>query len=250
MPVAENNRVASKSALRHRPIIPEYEELSIPAWTISTPRASRNVQTKREIPIASSSKSLVRRETSVASNSKSPTKSEILVTSNSKVPAKREIPVASNSKAPAKKKPFPSARRHQTLHWAVPVVLTIMSMLVLTLVLQLAWNWGTSTYNNLRYGMPRTMQVDAFVGHETGKIPSHFIAENMHGRVVIMEMPGGDVQHVRVIVGPQIIGPNADQEPVILSFVDRNGKHIPDMLVQFGSLEVWYANENGTFVPQ
>jgi hypothetical protein len=94
------------------------------------------------------------------------------------------------------------------------------------------------------------MQVDAFVGHETGKTPSHFISQNIHGRVVIMEMPGGDVQHVRVIVGPQIIGPNADQVPVALSFVDRNGDHVSDMVVRFGAMEVWYANEHGTFVPQ
>jgi hypothetical protein len=208
MPVAETNRVAPKSALRHRPIIPEYEELSIPTWTTPTPRASRNIQTKRETP------------------------------------------VLSNSKSPTKKKQLPSVKRHQTLHWAIPVVLTIMGMLLLTLALQLAWNWGTSTYNDLRYGTPRTMQVDAFVGHETGKTPSHFIAQNLHGRVIIMEMPGGDVQHVRVIVGPQIVGPDADKVPVVLSFVYRNGNHVPDMLVQFGSLEVWYANERGTFVPQ
>jgi len=208
MPVAETNRVVPRSALRHRSVIPEFEELSIPAWSTPTPRASRKIQTRSETSVVISPKSA------------------------------------------AKKKQLPSPKRHQTLHWAVPVVLTVMGMLVLTLVLQLAWNWGTSAYNDLRYGTPRTMQVDAFVGHETGKTPSHFIAENMHGRVVIMEMPGGDVQHVRVIVGPQIIGPDADKVPVVLSFVYRNGKHIPDMLVQFGSLEVWYANENGTFVPQ
>jgi hypothetical protein len=63
-------------------------------------------------------------------------------------------------------------------------------------------------------------------------------------------MPGGDVQHVRVIVGPLIIGPDADQVPVVLSFVDRNGEHTPDMVVRFGAMEVRYANENGTFVPQ
>jgi hypothetical protein len=171
--------------------------------------------------------------------------------SSRKIETKSETPVVIHPKVVANKKQLPSPKRHQTLHWVVPVVLTVMGMLLLTLVLQLAWNWGTSTYNDLRYGTPRTMQVDAFVGHETGKTPSHFIAENMHGRVVIIEMPGGDMQHIRVIVGPQIVGPDADKVPVVLSFVDRNGgKHIPDMLVQFGSLEVWYANENGTFVPQ
>jgi hypothetical protein len=83
-----------------------------------------------------------------------------------------------------------------------------------------------------------------------GKVPSHFIAENLRGRVLILEMPGGDVGHVRVIVGPQIVGADADQVPVVLSFVDRHGNQTPDMVVQFGAMEVWYTNEHGTFVPQ
>jgi hypothetical protein len=122
--------------------------------------------------------------------------------------------------------------------------------ILLLLLLQFAWSWGTEIYNNLHYGMPRTTQVDAYVGQETGKTPSHFIAENLRGRVIIIEFPGGDVQHARVIVGPQVAGPDADQVPVLLSFVDRNSSHQPDMLVQFGSMEIWYANEHGTFVPQ
>jgi hypothetical protein len=208
MPVAENNRVVPKCALRHRPVISEFEELTIPEWGMPTPRASRKIQTEREAPVVSSSKS------------------------------------------PTQKKRLPSPRRQQNLYWVVPVGLTVIGMLLLTLAIQLIWNWGISVYDNLCYGMPRTMQVDAFVGQETGKTPSHFIAENMHGRVVIIEMPGGDVQHVRVIVGPQIAGPNADQVPVVVSFVDRHKDHRPDMLVRFGAMEVWYANENGTFVSQ
>jgi hypothetical protein len=132
----------------------------------------------------------------------------------------------------------------------VPAGLGMAGMVLLVLVAQLVWNWGTSIYFSLEYGMPRTMQVDAFVGHETGKIPSHFIAENIRGRIVLLEMPGGDVQHVRVLVGPMIIGPTADQVPVVLSFIDRNGDHVPDMVVQFGAMEVWYSNKHGTFVPQ
>src|SRR5947209_12019613 len=104
MPVAETNRVVPKSALRHRSVLPEFEELSIPEWTTPTPRASRKIQTKSETPVVISPKAVV------------------------------------------KKKQLPSPKRHQALHWTVPVVLTVMGMLLLTLVLQLAWNWGTSAY--------------------------------------------------------------------------------------------------------
>ena len=138
------------------------------------------------------------------------------------------------------------------LHWTVPVGLTMTAMLLLALIIQFAWAWGTSLYNDLHFGMPRTMQVDAFVGHESGgKVPSHFLAENLHGQVLIIEFPGGDVRHARVFVGPQITGADADQVPVRLSFLARNGGHAsPDMMVQFGDMAIWYKNDHGTFLPQ
>lgn len=104
--------------------------------------------------------------------------------------------------------------------------------------------------DDLHYGMPRTTQVDTFVGHEAGEVPSHFIAENLHGRVLIIELPGGDAQHARIFTGPQISGADADHIPVTLTFVDRNKNHHPDMVVQFGSIEIWYTNKQGTFVEQ
>jgi hypothetical protein len=128
--------------------------------------------------------------------------------------------------------------------------LTVTGTILLLLLLQVAWSWGTEIYNNLHYGMPRTTQVDAYVGQETGKAPSHFIAENLRGRVLIIEFPGGDVRHTQVIVGPQIAGPDADQIPVLLSFVNRNGNHLPDLLVRFGSMEVWYVMRDNTWVCQ
>ncbi len=166
------------------------------------------------------------------------------------VQPKRETRTRSRPEPSAGKKRLPVHTSPQTWHWMVPVGLTMTGMVLLALVLQLAWSWGTKIYNDLHYGMPRTTQVDAYVGHETGKTLSHFIAENLRGRVLIIELPGGDAQHARIFVGPQISGADADQDPVTLSFVDRNGNHHPDMLVQFGSMEIWYANEHGTFVPQ
>ena len=110
--------------------------------------------------------------------------------------------------------------------------------------------WIGTTMDDLHYGMPRTMQTDAYVGHEPGKTPSHFIAENLRGRVLIIELPGGDAQHARIFVGSQFSGGGADRVPVTLTFVDRNHNHHPDMLVKFGFTELWYLNEHGTFVPQ
>jgi hypothetical protein len=225
MPVAETNRVVPKSVLRHRPLTPETEAPAIPTWNTSTQRASRVIAEKQETqttscPGATTQKATIQKTTV---QKKSPLQPKRLLSLKKSV---------------------------HSWHWAFPVGLTMTGTILLVLLLQIAWGWGTEIYNNLHYGMPRTTQVDAYVGQETGKTPSHFIAENLRGRVLIIEFPGGDVQHARIIVGPQIAGPGADQVPVLLSFVDRNGNHLPDMLVQFGSMEVWYANEHGTFVPQ
>jgi hypothetical protein len=116
---------------------------------------------------------------------------------------------------------------------------------------QQALSGAVGLYDDMHYEMPRTMQLDAVVGHDDSPAhPTHLIGENLRGRVVIGEFPGSDVQHARILVGPEIAGPNADEILVVLTLVDRNGNHQLDRLVQFGSMEVWYANQHGTFVAQ
>ena len=124
-------------------------------------------------------------------------------------------------------------------------------LLTLSLVVlgHLALVWAALTWDDLHYGRPRTFQVDAFVGHETTGIPSHFIALNLHGRIEIVEFPGGDATHARVYLGPQLYGDNADLVPVRLQFVDTRHDHHPEMLVVFGENHLVFRNEQGTFRP-
>ncbi len=167
------------------------------------------------------------------------------------------IPRASRSKAPLhpmrsslKARPVPKTTQN-TLHWMTIVGLTMTTMIVFLLLFQLVSQWCNTTWNDLHYGHPRTTQVDAFVGHESGgKIPSHFIAMNFNSQVEIIEFPGGDVRHAHIFTGPKITGEGAALTPVLLSFADRNHDHLPDMIVQFGSIEVIYLNEHGSFVEQ
>ena len=135
------------------------------------------------------------------------------------------------------------------LHWLVLLSLGMMIALVLILIGQLTTNWLMATWDDLHYGRPRTFQVDAYVGHESGKAPSHFIALNLHGRIEVIELPGGDATHAHIYVGPQLIGPNADLVPAIIHFVDTRHDHHPDMLVQAGNIQVIFHNVSGTFVP-
>jgi hypothetical protein len=78
-------------------------------------------------------------------------------------------------------------------------------------------------------------------------MPSHFLALNLHGRIEIIELPGGDPAHARMYVGPQIYGPGADLVPVTLRFIDPNHTGHPDMLVLFQNSQVVFHNRQDSF---
>jgi hypothetical protein len=130
--------------------------------------------------------------------------------------------------------------------WLV-VSLAMLTTILLILAMQSAWKWATIAADDLRYGRPRTFQIDAFVGHEAGKTPSHFLALNLHGQAHILELPGGDASKTRIFLGPQLAGAQTDLVPVTLQFTE--GAH-PDMIVTFGAIQVRYINRDGSFVRQ
>lgn len=136
----------------------------------------------------------------------------------------------------------------QPLRW-LPVSLGMILMLLIVAAGSLVFGWAQTTWDDLHYGRPRTFQTDAFVGHEAGTVPSHFIALNLQGQIEIIELPGGDATHARMYVGPRIYGPEADLVPVTLRFVDRTHAHHPDMLILFQNAQVLYLNVQGTFRP-
>jgi len=110
-----------------------------------------------------------------------------------------------------------------------------------------AW---TTWQDDIHYGRPRTFQCDAVVGHaDSPQNPSHFIALNLHGRIEIIELPGGDAAHARVYLGPQLYGTDADLVPVTLSFIDVNGDQQPDMIIHFQGTQVVFINDQGSFRP-
>ena len=57
------------------------------------------------------------------------------------------------------------------------LLLLILGYLLITPVI----GWGQRRLDDLRYGFPRTTQIDGFVGHsELGGTPTHLIALNLH----------------------------------------------------------------------
>ncbi len=72
--------------------------------------------------------------------------------------------------------------------WLIYLVLGMCVSMMLLWVLQILWHWGNTTIDDIRYGRPRTTQVDHFVGHETSNVPSHFIATNLSGQIYVVEI--------------------------------------------------------------
>jgi hypothetical protein len=145
------------------------------------------------------------------------------------------------------KGPAQSRRRFHPLVWLGASVLAI---LLIWVGVSQALNWGNDALNTLRYGYPRTFQIDAVVGHnDSASSPSHFLALNLHGQIEIIEWPGGDSTHARVYLGPQLFGPGSDQEPVTLRFVDLNGDHLPDMVIEVQGSQIVWLNDQGGFRP-
>lgn len=109
---------------------------------------------------------------------------------------------------------------------------------------------GTGVLDFIHYGDPRTFQTDAVVGQgDSPQHPSHFIALNLHGQVVIIDFPAGDPSKAREFALSSILSPNADQVVVTLRFLDVNHNGHPDMIITAGEGQIFLVNASGTFRP-
>jgi hypothetical protein len=142
----------------------------------------------------------------------------------------------------------PGKHRRRNIHWLFYVGLCLLAILSLWALGAAALGWGTNVYNNFVYGFPRTYQTDAVVGHsDNARNPSHFIAVNLHGQIIIIEFAGGDPSKSTSYIGPELIGPQDDLLPVTLTFGDyyRNGKI--DMVVHVSDKSFIFCNSGVKF---
>src|SRR5579875_2047280 len=139
----------------------------------------------------------------------------------------------------------PPARKqaHKNLHWLFYVGVGMAASIALWALGAAALAWGTNEYNNIVYGYPRTFQTDAVVGHnDSARNPSHFMAVNLHGQIIIFELPGGDPSKSQDYIGPDLIGPQDDLLPVTLSFSDINHDGAVDMIVHVSDKDFIFCN--------
>src|SRR5260221_1892483 len=124
----------------------------------------------------------------------------------------------------------PSTRRRK--HWSVYLVTGMATMTALVIGLYSLGSWWQHLQDDWTYGMPRTYQTHALVGHnhDSSAHPSHFLALNLNGRIEVFELPAGDPTKVRVFLGPILSGAGADQGVVTISFGDIDHDGTPDLV--------------------
>jgi hypothetical protein len=135
--------------------------------------------------------------------------------------------------------------------WVGPLVslaaYALAALAVYTLVGH-ALTWGTRTLDDLRYGTPRHTLVSGVVGHsDSADSPTHLMALNLEGQVVVLEVPGGDAEQVRVLAGPYLFGEDGAYEVPRLALHDMDGDGTDDLVVTVKGELVVYLNKEGTF---
>lgn len=138
--------------------------------------------------------------------------------------------------------------RHQ-LYTTTNLVVSILALTALYFLLSHVVTWGQATWDNMRYGLPRTFHLAADVGHSaaTGE-PSHLIAMNLDRQIVVLDIPGGDTRQVRTLMGPYLFGADEHLTPVTMRLHDFDGNQAPDLVVRVKDEEIIYMNHDGAFV--
>lgn len=146
-----------------------------------------------------------------------------------------------------------SSRAPRKVHWLLPAGVGMIVMILLWIIGSDVLAWGTQRYNDVVYGMPRTYQVDAIVGHgDSNAHPSHFIAINLNHQAVIYELKAGDPSNA-VIYKAAFYGTDSDNlDPITLEFKDVNNDHKVDMVVHVHSPNhdqvVFFLNDGKQFI--
>jgi len=138
----------------------------------------------------------------------------------------------------------------QRVHWSL--ILGVGMVLMLVLVVGGIWlsNWWANHQLDATYGMPRTYQVDAVVGHnnDSAADPSHFIFLNLNDHVEIIELPAGDASKAKIYIGPVLYSDNGPLVPITGEFRNVNGTN--EMIVHIQDKEIIYVSDGTQFKPK
>ncbi len=131
--------------------------------------------------------------------------------------------------------------------WSRPLTTAILAALAVLVAYQLlsgVATWAHVRLDDLRYGYPRSYQIDGFVGFgESNGLPTHVVALNLHRQVEILVIAGDDPSHISVIKGPQLFGSADDLAPVTLRLVDVNDDGYPDLALTVDNQQMVWIDE-------
>lgn len=245
MPVLEStdHTIAPKSVLRHRPIGDSTSPKGKRSATTTAPTTSPVAQ-RASRPHPSDVDDDVT-EWKCATEQKNTQQVKAQSATKRTTTAPVALPRTPSPKAIPTKREM-RLQGHPLLYLGLGMIVALSLWMLLTMV----FGWFTTTLDDLHYGRPRTFQTDAWVGHneQTGT-PSHFIAINLNRHIEIIEIDGGDPAHTRMYTGPQLYGNGDELVPVTLKFIDVNGDHKPDMLIQFQGSRLVLINDSEGFRP-
>ena len=145
----------------------------------------------------------------------------------------------------------PKSRRH--VHPLVWFGLCLFVMVIGWIAISALGNVWQSKQDDWTYGQTRTYQADAVVGHnnDSSNSPSHFIAINLRGQILVIELPAGDASKARSYHITTVQN-NDGNPPVKLSFQDLNADGRLDMIITIGdpgsSFTVMLFNDGTQFV--
>jgi hypothetical protein len=139
-----------------------------------------------------------------------------------------------------------SHRRHGVFIWMIFFGLLMFIMVTGFILLTAAGYWWQGKQDDWKYGVPRTYQTDAFVGHgDTLAHPDHFVAINVGGIIQVVELNplNPKLDHIYSITTAE-----NSLTPVTLAFEDTNHDGKPDLLVIIGDSNPYTVTmlNNGT----
>jgi len=150
-------------------------------------------------------------------------------------PQRQKITTGQVQSRPTRKadqEPQPAkSHRPRQMHWLFYVGLGMMAVLALWVAGNAVVTWGKQLSNDIRYGTPRTYQVDQVVGQggDSPAHPSHFIAINENHQAIIIELKAGDPAQAITYTTP--IHNDNGEAPVTLAFRDITGDGKLDMII-------------------
>lgn len=170
-----------------------------------------------------------------------------------------DLPLEEDDTLPTRSRPSRSSARRTALPRRVqrrvhPLLWLGVSLTTLVLLwtgITQVVTWSTNKLNDWRYGYPRVFQMDAVLGHQDSAAhPTHLLALNLKGEIILEEFPGGEVSKAKRYVLTSLVGTGSDLLPVTLQLLEREGHagH-PDLIVDVGGTLSLLVNDQGSFRP-